>query len=446
MLYIAANDGMLHALNGDTGDEVWAYIPRIVMPKLHKLATDNWGGTHFFTVDGSPTTMDVYLGGAWKTILVAGLNSGGRGYYALDVTNPATPVVLWEICSDSTLCAVSDTDMGYTFGNPVIAKRKSDGKWVVFVTSGMNNVSPGTGKGILYVLDAATGAVLSKVNTNVGDTTTPSGFNHIAGFADNFDVDNTAKLIYGGDLNGNVWRIDTATATPGISKLAQLLDGGGKPQSITTRPELALIQGFPVVYVGTGRYLGIDDLVDPATLGLNYAYQQSLYAIKDKGTGGTYTNMRSANVVVNTLIDNGTTRTTSNNSVDWASKDGWYIDFNPGNTSPGERVNLDPQLVQGTLVVATNIPNNSACTVGGDSFIYQFDYLSGRYVSSAAGNVAGVKTTGEIKVGIDIFRLPSGVFKGVSTGASGNKSTFPINIGGGGGQARRISWRELMRK
>jgi type IV pilus assembly protein PilY1 len=446
MLYVAANDGMLHAFNGDTGDEVWAYVPRIVMPRISRLATDNWGGAHVFTVDGTPQIMDVFIGSAWKTILVAGLNSGGRGYYALDVTNPAVPTVLWEVCADATICANADTDMGYSYGNPLISKRKSDGRWVVFVTSGMNNVSPGTGRGFLYVIDAATGAILSKVGTGVGDTTTPSGLNDIAGFADNFDLDNTARLIYGGDLNGNVWRFDTASGTPGVSKLAQLFDSGGKPQSITTRPELALIQGFPVVYVGTGRYLGVDDLVDPATLSLPYAYQQSLYAIKDKGTGGTYTNMRAANVVVNTLIDNGTTRTTSNNTVDWTVKDGWYIDLNPGNTSPGERINLDPQLVQGTLVVASNIPNNSACTIGGDSFIYQFDYQSGRFVSSAAGQVAGTKTTGEIKVGIDIFRLPSGVFKGVGTGASGNQTTFPINIGGGGGTARRISWRELMRK
>ena len=443
MLYIAANDGMLHAFNGDTGDEVYGYVPRIVMPRLNKLATDNWSANHVFTVDGSPQVMDVFVGGAWKTVLIAGLNSGGRGYYALDVTNPALPTVLWEFCSDSTLCVLNDTDVGFTYGNPLISKRKSDGKWVVFVTSGMNNVSPGTGKGFLWELDVATGAVLSKVTTNIGDTTTPSGLNHVSGYADNFDLDNTAKFIYGGDLNGNVWKFDTSTSTPTVFKLATLMDGGGKPQSITTRPELSVINGNPIVYVGTGRYLGVDDLVDPATLGLPYAYQQSLYAIKDRGA--SYSNMRGANVVQQTLIDNGATRSTSNNAVDWTIKDGWYLDFNPGNTTPGERVNLDPQLVQGTLVVTTNIPNNNACSVGGDSFIYAFDYMTGAYIATAAGQVAGQKYP-DIKVGVDIFRLQNGVFRGIATGASGNKTPFTPPLRGTGGQARRISWRELIKR
>ncbi|HQY47973.1 MAG TPA: PilC/PilY family type IV pilus protein, partial [Usitatibacteraceae bacterium] len=444
-LFIAANDGMLHALNGDTGNEMWAYVPRIVMPKLHRLATENWTVTHEFNVDGSPEIMDAYFGGSWKTVLIAGLNHGGRGYYALDVTVPSTPKVLWEICHDPTLCAISDPDVGYTHTNPVITKRPSDGKWVALLTSGLNNVSPGTGRGYLFVVDLATGNILSKIDTGDGDTTTPAGLNHIAAFADNFNNDNTAKYVYGGDLLGNVWKFDMAGGS--VTRLATLRDGSGKPQSITARMELALIDGFPIVYVGTGRYLGTDDLVDPATLTPpnQWAYQQSLYAIKDKGT--SYGNFRTGNVVQNSLLVAGpTTRTTTNNTVDWATKDGWFMDFNPGNDSPGERVNLDLQLVQGTLIVATNVPNNSACAVGGDSWIYQFDYKSGTFVQSSALGVAGQKFTGQITVGLVVVRLPSGVFKGIATGATGTKTPFAVNIGGGGGAARRISWRELMQR
>ena len=178
-LFIAANDGMLHALNGDTGSEIWAYVPRITMPKMHRLAKENWSVTHEFSVDGSPEIMDAYFGGGWKTVLVAGLGTGGRGYYALDVTDPAAPKVLWEICHDASVCAINDPDIGFTHGNPVITKRPTDGKWIVAFTSGLNNVSPDTGRGYMYVIDLATGAILQKLDTGVGTTRTPSGSNHL---------------------------------------------------------------------------------------------------------------------------------------------------------------------------------------------------------------------------------------------------------------------------
>ena len=292
VLYIAANDGMLHALHGDTGQELWAYVPRIVFPKLHLLATDQWNVLHEYNVDGSPSIMDIYDedNKAWRTILVAGLNKGGRGYYAMDITDPETtgPLPLWEICADNTTCDAVDEDMGFSYGNPVITKRASDGRWVVIVTSGMNNVSPGTGRGYLYVLDALTGKILDKVEaengTAWGDTGTPSGFAKISAFANNFNSDNTATYVYGGDLFGNIWRFDMSSSPPKVLKMAELKDASGNPQSITSRPELGVIEGHRVVFVGTGRYLGQDDLSDPATLSPPniWAYQQSVYAIKDK--------------------------------------------------------------------------------------------------------------------------------------------------------------------
>ncbi len=449
VLYIAANDGMLHAFNGDSGDEMWAYVPRIVFSKLHKLATDNWDVRHEYSVDGSPQVMDAFdsAAGAWKTILVAGLNKGGRGYYALDVTNPSAPKGMWEFCTDVTACSSVDSDIGYTYGYPVITKRAFDGRWVVLVTSGINNLTPGTGRGFLYVLDAFTGAILQKVDTGAGDLVTPSGFSKISAFANNFNVDNTATFVYGGDLLGNLWRFDMSVNPPAVLKMAELKDGSGNPQSITTRPELGVVESYRVVFVGTGRYLGEDDLPDPATLvpPLAWAYQQSFYAIKD--VNAAHGNIRTASpgLVEQTItILSANSRSTSTNSVNWSTKDGWFVDFNPSNDSPGERVNLDPQLVLGTLVVATNVPNNTACSVGGDSWLYQFDYRTGQYVASAPDAQVAQKLTGETLVGVVVVRLPSGVLKGIATGATGEKRTLGVNVGGGGGSGRRASWRELI--
>ncbi|MDQ2988668.1 MAG: PilC/PilY family type IV pilus protein, partial [Pseudomonadota bacterium] len=126
-VFTAANDGMLHAFDARTGDELWAYTPRITMQKLYKQASTNYGINHQFTTDGSPELGDVQIGGVWKTVLVAGLNAGGRGYYALDVTNPAAPAALWEFCADPAICASNDPDIGLTFGNPQFGIWQ--GKW-----------------------------------------------------------------------------------------------------------------------------------------------------------------------------------------------------------------------------------------------------------------------------------------------------------------------------
>ncbi len=151
-VYIAANDGMLHAFNSDSGVEMWAYVPSFVLPNMKALADDNYPNAHEYLVDGSPTVSDIFTGSSWKTILVGGLNGGGKGYYALDVTDPGSPQVLWEF---------SDTNLGFTYGNPVIGKL-ADGTWVVMFSSGYNNTpvagnTSADGVGRLYVVECGHG-------------------------------------------------------------------------------------------------------------------------------------------------------------------------------------------------------------------------------------------------------------------------------------------------
>jgi type IV pilus assembly protein PilY1 len=453
VLYIGANDGMLHALNGNTGQELWAYVPRVIMPEMHKLAVSNYDVKHRNFVDGSPAVMDVFFKSSneWKTVLVGGFRGGGRGWYALDITDPLNPKGLWEVCQDGTLCAAptqQDDNIGFTFGDPIITKWAKDGTWVAIVSSGYNNVTPGDGKGYVYVIDIETGVILDKVTTGAGDTTTPSGLSQLTGFATNFAVDNTTTLVYGGDLLGNVWRIDMTTLS--IQRLGQLFDGSSpaKPQSVTTRVEVTkFAAGFNAIYVGTGRLLGASDLQDPATLSPpeNRAYQQTVYGFKDTGSDLGNLRLPAANLVQQTLtVVDATTRTISNNAVDWSTQNGWYVDFNPANQSPGERVNVDPQLVKGVLLVPTNEPNAQPCSAGGNSFIYQFDYRSGSYVASAAGQIVGTKLSSALVAGAVVFRLPSGQLKYSAIDVTGKKTVGGINPGAGGTIGKRVSWRELI--
>lgn len=478
VLYMGSNDGMLHAFNADTGAEMWAYVPKIVMPTMYKLAEVGYSTLHQYYVDGSPETMDIYVDttGAsasgltvgWHTILVGGLGLGGRGYYALDVTDPANPHALWEICSDSSLCAISEADIGYTYGNPVITKRSSDGKWVVLLTSGYNNVSSGSGVGTLFVLDAVTGAVLNIATTGAA-TNPPNGLSKISPLIDSLNTDNTTRYVYGGDLNGNIWRFDLgaagSTSVPTVTKIATLKDSSGVVQSVTTRPEL----GDPLanlsnslsgsgnvgVFVATGRYLGTTDLSNVQV--------QSVYGMKDDlsktGTAAYIGNPRSPQTGFGNFVKQyiyqptATTRTTSKNAVNWSTNSGWYADFVVSDSatnlpvspsvSPGERVNLDPLLVSSTLIVITNVPETSACTLGGTSWLYSFDFLTGQNVATAADQVVGQKIGNALAVGVVVGRLPAGQLKAWVTTAGGEKSTIDPATKGSGA-TRRTSWRELV--
>lgn len=468
--YIAANDGMLHAINAVDGSERWAFVPTAVMGNMWRLADRGYADNHRYFADGSPTLADICTTQAstgsqlclnatsWKTILVAGLNKGGCTYYALDVTDPATPKGLWEF---------SNPNLGYSYGNPVIAKR-ADGKWVVFLTSGYNNYpgngcgSTGDGNGHLFVIDAATGALLEDIQTYTsgttpaGTTTTPSGLAKINAYIDNASLP-IAHRIYGGDMLGNVWRFDFDDRyLPGGKDavlLATLKDGLNNRQPITTKPELGEVSSgasqYNAVFVGTGKYLGADDRTDVS--------QQSLYALKDSLTATGIADVRGTSMVSRTLTETTgatgtavagrTIRQVSGATMDWGSKSGWYFDFNPGNTSPGERVNVDMQLQFNILTVAANIPEDNACSVGGSAFIYFVDINTGLNLGTSADDLVAVRLSSNALVaGIKTVKLTSGKTVTVITDTSGgiNKEDNPTATGGGAATARRTTWRELM--
>ena len=319
---------------------------------------------------------------------------------------------------------------------------------MAIVSSGYNNVSPGDGKGYVFVIDIETGKILDKKDTGVGDTTTPSGLAHLTGFAKNFAVDNTATIVYGGDLEGNVWRLDMTNMS--FQRIGQLFDSNspGKPQSVTTKVDVTQFDaGFNAIYVATGRLLGTSDLQDPATLSPpeDRAYQQTVYGFKD--TGADLGNLRSptAKLVEQTIsVIDANTRTISNNAVDWSTQNGWYVDLNPANQSPGERVTVDPQLVRGVFLVATNEPKNEPCSAGGVSWTYQFDYRSGSYIASAAQQAVGIKLSQALVAGVVVYRLPSGQLKYSAIDVTGKKVVGGVHAGGGGSIGKRISWRELI--
>lgn len=445
-IYVGANDGMLHAINALTGEERWAYVPTMVLDNMWKLADKNYGNgvSHSYYVDGDIVVNDVCMssctstaGAVWKTILVGGLSGGGKGYFALDITIPNSPVLLWEF--DET----KDNDIGFTYGNPVITKKSDpNGTWVVLITSGYNNISGSNlGKGFLYVLNAATGAVITKYATGAGDAATPSGLAKINAYVTNAESNNEAKFVYGGDLLGNLWRFDINAAQSGTNpfKVALLKDPGGNTQPITVRPELAEINGKRILYVGTGKYLGTSDLTD--------TQQQSIYAISDDATSSaTLNNPRSSSTMVNQVLVNDTATATRHvqtpaNQVSFATGRGWYIDF----PDSGERQNVPAQLVFGTLLLPTTVPSNTVCSPGGYGWLNFLDYKTG---ASVAGNVVASRTNAPI-VGMNILYVKGKPVVNVVTADNPTPQFPPQQPEFTGGSAsgftnHRVIWRELI--
>ena len=496
-VYAASNDGFLHAFETDVnnnpyfqtagigtdissddtfqgnntgnGVERWAYVPGIVLPNAYKLANKPY--SHRYFTDGSPQVGDICINSTcgpsgtatssdWRTILVAGLNSGGIGYYALDVTDPQPSgvKVLWEftnrgVCYSDTEIAVgdktSDCHLGLSYGNPIIAKRQSDGKWVVIVTSGYNNsAGGGDGKGYLYVLEAHTGKILHRLTTGVGTAASPSGLAKINGWATNSNLDNTVLAVYGGDLEGNLWRFQLDSTSPGylgVVKVAAVTSAGGVPQPITVKPELGPVPNQPsdrMILFGTGKFLENADKTDMS--------DQTIYALKD--VPSTTTSPVIGGVRSNPVIkvrqfaaystDDPNRTVTAGTAPTWSTDFGWLIDL----PDDGERVNVDPQLQLGTLVIASNVPSNDTCTAGGFSWLNFLDYATGSYVSGATGSMASVKLASSIAVGINVIMLPGGKVVTIVTTADNQQLTQNTPVPSSSFAGRRVSWRELIKE
>ncbi|HET7159418.1 MAG TPA: PilC/PilY family type IV pilus protein, partial [Burkholderiales bacterium] len=481
-----ANDGMMHAFDAGTalvggvlgtpgtGAELWAYVPSLVFPTLNNLSR-RLGYTHKYYVDGTPVVGDVDFNktsgaaGApdWRTIAVGGLGKGGRGVYALDVTDTlavdeaaVASKVLWEFPNSATNATIK-ANIGYTFGKPIITKTRAHG-WVVLVTSGHNNGSDsgGDGKGYLFVLNARTGEVIRAIGTGIGSAATPNGLSYISAYAESATIDNTVDHVYGGDLMGNVWRFNltdpVASANWNVKVLATLVDAGGIVQPVTTEPELAKIKINGIdrrfVYVGTGLLLGDKDI--PGAVGANPSATgtQSLYGLIDDlsepaGVTPVITPLR-ASLQQQTLTsaDAGITRTASNNAIDFAVKKGWYVDL----PVVGERINTPPALAAASLVFVSNVPSADPCTLGGVSYFNVLDYQTGGF--RAGSPVVGVGDGAakssvrfdSMASGVILARLMSGTVVGATQLWDGNIAITTVPTGSTAAVTRRRSWRELL--
>jgi len=413
IIYAGANDGMLHGFSADSGNEVLAYVPGELLPEINLLTADGYATSvpHRYFVDGTPMIADVKLNISntvtWKTILAGGLNGGGQGIYALDVTNPlifsesnAASLALWEFTDED------DADLGYTYLQPTIDPstnqsaqivKMANDKWALIIGNGYNNTEADghastTGHAALFILfieegldgDWSTSGDYIKIDTGEGTSLLPNGLATPVPL----DHDNDGKVdyIYAGDLLGNLWKFDVSSTSTsnwgnkisGNSPLftASFIDSNGivQPQPITTIPIISShpTEGYMIGF-GTGKYLEHSDITDTS--------KHSFYGIWDKNASSPQT-IDKSDLVQQTIgftSPAGTFpryRLTSNNVVDYNSKFGWYMDL----SESGERVSVNPIRRSGRFVFVTRTPREALTPCdpgGGTSWLMELDYLTG---------------------------------------------------------------------
>jgi type IV pilus assembly protein PilY1 len=448
-IYVGANDGMLHGFNactnptipgcgGDTsvyGDETIAYVPSMVYKNLSALTdTIGYRNKHQYYVDASPTVNDAFgtfdtlfagkdtncdAAGCWRTVLVSGLAGGGKGIFALDVTDPdgdtipairfteanAANVSLWEFVDSAS--ATPDDDMGHIYGEITVHKMR-DGSWAAIFGNGYNSENENA---VLYIVNVVNGALIRKIELNpygIGTVGNNNGLS--APTVYDRDGDYIADYIYAGDLRGNLWKIDVTDPDPNQWRSAHV-DGGGVPQplftaidstvptpiaqAITAKPWVAPHPdptNYPntyMVYVGTGRYVATSDKTPaaPPSGPIN-----TMYGIWDKNVNGAATPVTRSALLLQSVSQSGSTRSVSTNAINWSSHSGWALDLRTSFAdSLGEMSVTNPLIPPffQALVFTTLVPNSDVCSFGGSGWIMAISPATGGRYTSAVFDTNG---------------------------------------------------------
>jgi len=400
MVYVGANDGMLHAFNGSAsgsgGSEIFAYVPTLLYNGPSSPATPTLNGlgsygslsfNHHYLVDSTPIVADVdfantYAAGitstasTWHSVLVSGLGKGGKGYFALDVTSADTIASETTLASD-VLWEFTDANMGYSYGTPVIAKTRQYG-WVVLVSSGYNNAD---GLGHLFVINPRTGAKLADIVTpsSSGSPSSPLGLGPVGAFVPDL-TDGTVDAAYVGDLNGNMWRFDLTTLS-GNYPTPIVLFAGPTSQAITSAPliEIDPVSKHRYVLFGTGNLLDVSDISTTNTVANS---TQSFYGVID-GTAAGFSTISTAITRSQLAPDSNTV-----NGIGTVLPTilGWYIDL-PVTSNIAQRVVSTGNDNNGYVAFAADYPSGDACNPTGSSVDYAVSLNQGR---SALISTAGV--------------------------------------------------------
>ncbi|RTE64361.1 pilus assembly protein [Amphritea opalescens] len=395
VLYVGANDGMLHAFSGD-GEELFAYIPKSLVSSLSDLTDSAY--EHRYYVDGTASNGDAFIdfddsgSERWGTALIGVLGGGGKGVFALDISDPLNfddEDVLWDLDEADLV------DLGYTYSQPSIVKL-ANGDWGAVFGNGYGSASH---EAVLYIVNLETGAVIKEFHTeSMGDSVDTNGLS--TPIVVDTNGDSVADAVYAGDLKGNMWAFDISGSTvdswdikyytgttPKPLFTACTDDPCTDPQPITSKPQaIEADDGSLIVLFGTGKYFETGDNYD-------LSQDQSYYGVQDDDAVVDGRDELVEQTIIAEYSSSATglsynTRLTSDNDVDLATKDGWYMDFNSSDY-PGERIVSSSLVRSGRVIFPTLVPEADACSSGGTSWLMELDADTGARLASSPYDMNG---------------------------------------------------------
>ncbi len=368
-VYVGANDGMLHVFDAITGNEVYAYIPSNLIGKLNLLSKLPY--VHQYYVDGGLAAGDmVFTDGLWHSILVGSYGAGGKGLFALDITNPdllnetnnidTNKKVLWELDERDKATGGIGKIIGNIYDKSEVVKL-SDGNWYVVTGNGYGSTN---GSANLLLINSA-GVVKNIVAEDILGN---NGLSRPTLIDKNGD--GAVDYAYAGDLLGNMYRFNLSDLT---SDVVETLFSAGSDKPITTAPKVASHPfGGRIVLFATGSLLSKADVANTFT--------QSIYGIRDIDDPKGLTTVVAADLFTQTLSGDVAFDATksvryikkiidSNNdliTIDWTTDEGWVVDL-----PPGERVSLDPNLRAGRFQMMSVNPASK------EAWLIQLDFYDG---------------------------------------------------------------------
>ena len=413
-VYIGANDGMLHAVEDAVtspgavvdpiaGSERWGYVPMQLLSIVSQMRD-----AHTYGVDGSVAVADVCGAGfsgspctaadGWRTLLVGVLGRGGRGLYALDITDPSNPLPKWE----TNGAPPGIPRLGQTWGPPVIARTSVGGlgkPWSVFVGGGILPALDAQAHAF-YVLDARTGTLLddgtTKAAFDIWDDPADPTINTVASRPTLYRPADKSMVerVFFNDTEGKVWRMNTTSTSlaswavsAGVPTAADaffdpanasgngacLLDVNGN-----TTPILDATTGVPVM-------VGMTPLTLPLSNPRPKIFNRPMLALDQTG-------------LLNVYVGTGDTDHPNDPLGTW---DYFYAmtDTGTGCARPlfvlrfaqNEKMLADPAFLNNVIFGTTYLPPSAnLCTDAGSGFLYAWDARTGQPVAAIKDPITGL--------------------------------------------------------